>query len=159
MRGSALLSLLATVLVKADFECVVDVNLTGMWSADGMGATALNLGVSNAGNDTLPVPWEIAVQNPAYVDIVRAWNLDNVTITDGEVTGEATQTWESLPPNTDDTVDVGMMVEFESGADPTPVGVTVEGTDCTLVGIVSPYPTPPSSYGGSRATFVYGGST
>ena len=159
MRIVPLLSLLAAVLVKADFECVVDVNLTRMWSTNGMGATALNFGVTNAGNDTLPAPWEISVENPAYLDVVQAWNLDNVTVTGGEVTGQATQTWEELAPNTDDTVDVGMVVEFESGADPTPLGVTVEGTSCILVGAVSPHTTPPPTYGNTHTPGAYGAFT
>lgn len=103
------------------------------WEENGMPTTVLNLYITNNSSEPIAVPWTIELSNDAYAAVNGAWNFKVVSTEGGKITGvtEAENAWQSLQPNGENTINVGLIVSSTS-ADFMPKSVTLNGQPMTI---------------------------
>ena len=80
-----------------------------------------------AGHASLPVPWTVTLQNPQFLNASAPFNLDpTLQLSDGAVTGSATNTWQTLLAGGANSMTFGLTVEYQSN-DTQPYYVLLNG--------------------------------
>jgi hypothetical protein len=117
---------------KGDFA--VTVQLGTAWQdnpSTGIYSNSLNLFVKNNGTSTIPTPWKITIVNSAYKNVTSYWNVVFNSIANGQILGTVQESWQSLSPKGQNSVNVGMIVNSAS-PNFAPTAVLINGTPATL---------------------------
>eukprot|EP00891_Asterochloris_glomerata_P009180 jgi/Astpho2/9180/fgenesh1_pg.00137_%23_8_t len=94
--------------------------------------STLNLNLLNTGHASLPVPWTVTLQNPQFLNASAPFNLDpTLQLSDGAVTGSATNTWQTLLAGGANSMTFGLTVESASN-DTQPYYVLLNGVQCQV---------------------------
>ncbi len=115
----------------ASGNCVVKVQLNNSWPVypNSFGNT-LNLYVQDTGTVAINAPWTLVVKGSGYTS-AQSWNWSGAVTNSGVISGQATQTWENLLPNKQNTINVGANV-FGTNTNFAPTSITLNGQACTI---------------------------
>jgi hypothetical protein len=121
----------------ADQRCSAQILVDNEWYnvQNNTAAGALDITLSNAGSDNITVPYTVGVQSASYTAAPNVWNLRDVRVNNGNVTGSATEFWETIMSGSRNAVNLGMVVEFNktSANSVLPTSVIVGGVSCDIV--------------------------
>ena len=94
--------------------------------------TSVSLLITNAGSESVPVPWTLVVSSSNYTNVQYSWNWQISAGYDGStVTGAATQSWMALQPG-NNPVNLGYVAGSTHPDTFIPLTVSVNGAFCVL---------------------------
>ncbi len=116
----------------ADAECRADIALGRAWEDPDTNATyvAMHLALRNFDEADLEVPYDVAMENDAWLGISDAWNFNETLFARGMVVGTVVAPWANLQAEGQNTVEVGYVVKTANATDIIPKYVNVDGEDC-----------------------------
>ena len=122
-----------TAAPGATFGCSIAVARGNTWqTGTGTWAGILNMTVSNTGNKTLPVPWNVQVNIAGMVSLQQPWTWQITNQKNNQATGTVSGSWAALQANGANAVALGGIASLSRNG--LQVGsVQVNGVGCTVV--------------------------
>ncbi len=109
----------------------VAVQLGAPWQENGIYKSVINLYVTNKGTTTINAPWQLTLNNSAYLTVPSSWNLQINSVSNGTISATVPSSWEALGPNSGNTVNVGMIIS-SSSPNFKPTEITINGASATM---------------------------
>ena len=117
-----------------DAECRADIALGRAWEDTDTNATyvAMHLALMNYDDADIEVPYDVAMENDAWLGISDAWNFNETLFARGMIVGTVVAPWANLQAGGQNIVEVGYVLKIanSTGTDIVPKYVNVEGEDC-----------------------------
>ena len=120
-------------LAPLQMPCTVEASYTTVWEDPTYGPymTSVSLLITNAGSETVPVPWTVSVSSAAaYSHVKYSWNWKITGEYDGStVSGVATQEWLAIQPGAN-AVNLGYVAGSSRKKKFIPASVSINGRVC-----------------------------